>query len=72
MKKIVNFLGTGENKAKRNNKQTNKQSSLLTLTVSYEKRSRVIRSKKKKKKHNKAKQTNRQKKDQERKKGLSN
>ena len=49
MKKIVNFLGTGENKAKRNNKQTNKQSSLLTLTVSYEKRSRVIRSKKKKK-----------------------
>ena len=71
MKKIVNFLGTGENKAKRNNKQTNKQSSLLTLTVSYEKRSRVIRSKKKKK-HNKAKQTNRQKKHQERKKGLSN
>ena len=70
MKKIVNFLGTGENKAKRNNKQTNKQSSLLTLTVSYEKRSRVIRSKKKK--NNKAKQTNRQKKDQERKKGLSN
>ena len=49
MKKIVNFLGTGENKAKRNNKQTNKQSSLLTLTVSYEKRSRVIRSQKKKK-----------------------
>ena len=61
MKKIVNFLGTGENKAKRNNKQTNKQSSLLTLTVSYEKRSRVIRSKKKKNTTKQNKQTDKKK-----------
>ena len=56
MNKIVNLLGTGEKKqgcrllpynfSSRN--KTNKQSNPLTLTVSCEKRSYLIRSKKKK------------------------
>ena len=48
MKKIVNLLGTGVQEAKQT-KQTSKQSSPLTITVSIEKRSCLIRSKKKKK-----------------------
>ena len=60
MVKIISLLGTGEKKwscgllpfkfSSRNktNKQTNKQNNLLTLTVSCEKSSCSIRSKKKK------------------------
>ena len=48
-RKVIKMWITLKNQLKKQSKQTNKQNNLLTLTVSCEKKSCLIRSKRKKK-----------------------